>query len=250
MKSGHNKNGVKADGNKFIAFCERLSVLFSRIFVILFFAAIAVVPVFSAVMLIKYGNLLVNTVAIALLAIVLLFVYTKALRKRMVFYVRLKRLCKERCYKIIKKSGFWISLFTRNKSAKNSDIILKTPTHTYYVRFLTLKKYNATLYFEPNGVLKYTKHSNLKDSLRTSLSVSSRTKIYSVDFCDAAESSSSKVVRALVVNPVCKEFFARRSNGALESVGSGEMICGFTVFTGSGFIEAVRRNDDQEQYIR
>ena len=223
---------------------ENLKIVLIRVVAILFLCAFVFPLVFGLAMFFVYGPLLVKVTLILIPSVTFILLITRTLRKRIRFIIKLKVLCKKNNYKLISKCGFFPSF---RLLKKGYDFMLKTPTHTYYIRYLTLRRYNATLTFENDGTIKYQKKSCLKGPLAVIFPTNRKVKSYSVSFSDIPESSASKVFKVILVNPVCREFFARENNGKSVPVGSGETVRDFVVFTGTGFIESVKRNE--KKYI-
>ena len=172
---------------------------------------------------------------------------TRTLRKRRKFCGRLKRLCKKRRYRLTPIRKFLSSLFW---AGNREDLVLETGECVYYIRFLTVRKYRSTLYFEkPDSLKLVTRPLNNKFTLI--FDVQPRVKYYPLDFTVEERVRSlwkdKKQIKALIINPVCAEMLYKKRDGGYESTGNGGEHYGYTVFTGSGFLEFVQRNETREQ---
>ena len=63
---------------------------------------------------------------------------------------------------------------------------------------------------------------------------------------DRIELKDRKSARALIINPVPHEVFKKDSDGAVIPIGTGERLFGYIMFTGSGFLEYLARDDDAQ----
>ena len=50
-----------------------------------------------------------------------------------------------------------------------------------------------------------------------------------------------EIRRIVLLNPTCREMFEKNSDGMTVPTGSGARFCGYTVYTGSGFLGALER---------
>lgn len=222
---------------------EKIKLFLARALVVFMMFCMVSILVTGIIALILHGNELINTVIIGSAAIICLVKFSKPIRRRLKFQRRLKKLCKENNYKLSFEQNFFDSLIW---SKDKLDFVLNTGTHVYLVHYLTLTKYNASLSFIDSEHFVYTKH-RLKNAFTLIFSLKSKSKSYSVSFPKEYERDRHINIRALVVNPVCKEMFYKNSDGIFEATGSGGDIFGYKVFTGSGFIEAINRNEQEQK---
>lgn len=222
------------------AFMEHLKLFLARgVVVIMMISMLSILAAGSLTFLI-YGNVLVSAVVMFVMILVFFVKFSKPIRRRLKFQKKLKKLCREKRYKLTFEQSFIDSLFW---SSERLDFTLNTGTHLYLVHYLTLPKYNASLTFMDGENFVYTKH-RLRNPFTLIFDLKDKHKNYSVKFPEKYELDRKKTVRALVVNPVCRDIFRKNESGVIEATGSGGDIFGLSVFTGSGFIESIRRNEE------
>ncbi|MBQ2999326.1 MAG: hypothetical protein IJD64_02580 [Clostridia bacterium] len=174
----------------------------------------------------------------------LLFRLTRTLRKRRKFTKKLKKLCKKKNFRIRYEQNFFQSLIW---SPDKQDFVVETRDMSYYVRYLTINKYHSTLFFESENLLRLVKDSP-RGFFRI-FSTKSKIKKYPFDF-QIPERYGRKTKKVLIANPVCAEMKTKSPNGGYETTGDGGVQFGFTVHTGSGFLEALTRDDERRKENR
>ena len=204
----------------------------------------ALVISFGLVAFLFYGQLLLVTLFYLLVGIILVTVSTRTLRKRMKFRRRLKKLCRKEGYRLEYRRSL-LSSFSWDE--KQIDFLLNTKTTLYEVRLLTLKKYNASLLFESEETMQYVTYP-YRNAFTTILNFQPKCRTYPLDQTPATVRGSRTAVKVLLVNPVCREMFYKDGDGARVATGSGAELFGYTVFTATGFLETVKRNDEQMRY--
>lgn len=227
---------------------EKIELTFGRVIVLwvlgvlLFAVAMCTIGFFIAFPEL-WVKVLIGAAAVLFVAVKL----TRTLRKRRTFCKKLKKLCKSQNYRLTYVQNFFQSLFW---SGNREDFILETGSCVYYVRYLTVRKYRSSLYFEKNDAIKLVKLP-LNNKFTLIFDAKTRTKYYPIDFTIDEKISSiwknKRQIKALVVNPVCAEMLYKSKDGGYESTGNGGEHFGYTVFTGSGFLETVRRNEEKER---
>lgn len=219
---------------------EIIKQILMKTIVVLFLLFILSFPVIIITTFIVFGNILSSAILIFIFILFLLLLITRTIRKRIKFYVRLKKLCRENKYKLEFKRNFLASF---RYSPDKIDFILNTGTHNYIVHYFTANKYNSSLNFLEKGKIVLKKYPlNNKFSFIFDRKV--KENIYDISFPGKYKLDKKVNLNVLVVNPVCKEFFEADINrGGIVPSGNGACIFDMTVFTGSGFIEAVKRNE-------
>ena len=223
---------------------EKIELTFGRVIVLwvlgvlLFAVAMCIIGFYIA-----FPELWVKVLVSVLVGGWLLFRLTRTLHKRRTFCKKLKKLCKSQKYRLTFVQNFFQSLIW---SGNREDFILETGRCVYYVRYLTVRKYRSSLYFEKPDAIKMVKRP-LNNKFTLIFDIKPRTKYYPIDWGEKASVWGNKrIVKALVVNPVSAEMFYKSKDGGYESTGNGGEHFGYTVFTGSGFLETVRRNEEKE----
>ncbi len=212
--------------------------LFCLFILIPFGAVVAVILLASF----KYAATYSFAMAIVLLAIAiaLIFFYTVVLRvprKRAVFYRKLKKACKKNGYRITYNRGFFRSLTWAGDD--KLDLIVKAGRWTYYVKLLGSPNSKSDVTFCYDGRLIYRK-LRLKNLFTAVFGLKPRIRERRISFPKYAE--SERTVKVIILNPVPAEVYKKKANGDTEMSGNEDNIFGYTIYSGSGFIEAIRRN--------
>ena len=195
----------------------------------------------TTVTLLLYADILVATVFVLIVFSIIFFVLTRSMRKRIKLLRKLRRLCKKEGYRLIKGRSFFRSF---RWNTKEHDFILKTDKYEYYVHFLTIGKYTSTLTFkDPEHIEKVVYPLNNNFSLIFEFRPKRST--LNTDFPPLPTDMSTYHIRIILINPVCREMFEKTPDGCIVATGNGMSRFGYTVFSGSSFIEAVKRNETQ-----
>ena len=158
------------------------------------------------------------------------------------FYTRLKRLCKERKYKLDFQRGFFESL---RWSSNKCDIVLETSNRVYYAHMLAVRKYGSKLCFD-SSCRMHTIYHPTKPLLTTVFDIKTKIRKYDIDFSNVPENEGEKrVVKVIVVNPVCEKMLYKDFLSTIVTGNGGEHF-GYTVFAGTAFINFVLRNENQK----
>lgn len=214
---------------------------------LLFLLALIAYPIIGVTTFIIFGNALVSFLLSTTILVLMLLKLTRTIRKRAKFHCKLKRFCKKNKYRIKFEQNFFESLVW---SPVLIDFTLTTGTHNYIVHYFTAHKYNSSLSFLEKGKMVFKKYPP-NNKFTVIFDFKAKSKEYEISFPKEYELDRKINVNALVVNPVCKEFFEREQGGGIVPTGNGACVFGIQVFTGSGFIETVKRNDrsDDINYI-
>ena len=190
------------------------------------------------VMTVLYGKALAFVLFTPML-LFLLFRLTKSLRRRRKFLRKLKKLVEKEGYKLTFKRGFLASFFW---SPTKEYFVLDTPKYSYHVYVFTARKYNAEIVFESAESFKLIKRP-LRNIFSMALGLKAKIKEYTFAPDRSLPMYSRVKIIGFLANPVCDSISYRRGN-ALEPTGSGGEVFGFYIFTGTGFIESVKRNEE------
>ena len=210
--------------------------------VVLFVLSVLGLALFATLWsLLLYADTLIATLLLLGVLLILCFVFTRSIRKRLKLLRKLKKFCKTEGYSL----KFYRSFLRSFKwDTKKHDFVLETDKYIYYVNFLTINKYTSTLTFSsPEYIEKVAYPLNNKFTLIFEFRPK-RSKIIT-DFDPLPPSDTKIPVRAILVNPVCREMFEASKNGGVDVTGNGMEKYGYTVFTGSGFTGSVKRNEEQ-----
>ena len=180
-------------------------------------------------------------------------------RKRIAFILKLRRKCKNLGYKLEFKRNIFkgMKLFT-----EGIDLTINTGKKVWAVRFLPCYRYNSDLIFVDENTIKI-KHNpiRLKSSLLPSNSrhasrwtfktenkrslFDGKVKTLTYSFTDEVLHYGVKSARALIVNPVPHTIRKVEKDGATYETGTGERMWGYTLYSGSGFLETLDRESGE-----
>ena len=221
------------------AFWEKIQGGMLKLIVLWFLFWFLSIGLLAALTFLLYGSLMIVTIIYIILGIILTMVLTRTLRKRRKFLRKLKKLCKANRYRLQFKRKFLQSF---RWTGKDTDFVLDTGKHVYDVSFLTIKKYRSTLYFESKDEIKQViKPLNNKFTIIFEPPV--REKRFPTQFSPVYALDSKIKHKVVLLNPVCQEMYCKDRDGNMAATGSGAEVFGYTVYTGTGFLETVKRNE-------
>lgn len=190
-----------------------------------------------------YTGELIATVVTLILVTILYFVNTRIPRARRKFTKRLRKLCKEKKYRLEFKRGFWKSLSWADKN--EIDFTLKAGKYTYFVRYATATKPLSTMTFLSKTELEYTKHAR-NNKFTLIFDFKDKKKLMRISFPEYIKDDDKYSIKAILINPVPMNIEKKGRYGeGLEPTGTGERLFNYTIFNGTGFIETIQRNAEQ-----
>lgn len=195
-------------------------------------------------MLAFYTDVLVATVLFLVLFSIFFYNATKLLRRRARFIRKLKRFCKKKGYRIEFKRSFVKGFSWAENEAV--DFVLKAGKWTYYVKLATSKRFLSSYTFVSKNEMKYTKIARHN---RFTIILDLKDKTYSmpIAFPKYIPEDDKYTVKAILINPAVMNIERKGSDGVIVSTGSGEKLFGYTIYTGTGFIETIRRNAEERE---
>jgi hypothetical protein len=215
-----------------------------RLIAIAFLYFLLSIPLLGLFAFLTYGNILVTFLFWIIFTVIVLHIALKPIRKRMRFVRKLKRLCKQKNYKLKIEQGFIDALFW---SPDRIDFSLNTGRYTYLAHYLTVRKYRSAVTFCDKHSFYRTKFPP-PNVFTIILGLKPRTKYFNVSFPEPYTIGTHKTVNSIIVNPVCRDLYIKNKDGVTEPTGSGASEFGYTVFTGSGFLETIVRNEESAAY--
>ena len=63
-----------------------------------------------------------------------------------------------------------------------------------------------------------------------------------ISFPQSIDDNDKYTVKAILINPAVMNIERKGSDGVIVPTGSGEKLFGYTIYTGKGFIETIKRN--------
>ncbi len=238
----HRSYGVK---KRLRPWQEKMELGISKIFlfwilgVLLFVSSVSVICFF-----LYFPEMWIKLVIGIAVGVIFTVRRTRTIRKRAKFSRSLKKMCREKKFRLTREQSFFASLIW---SGNREDFVLETGSCIYYARYLTVGKYRSTVYLEKPDEIRLVKRP-LQNKFTTIFDIHPRVKHYPLDFEIGDRVSSvwehKRVVKAMIVNPVCEDMRYKKKDGGYETTGNGGTHFGYTIFTASGFLETVRRNEN------
>ena len=211
-----------------------------RIIGALFCLAMFSIVALGTIAFIVCGNIMISFLIVVGFAIVFFCTVSKPIRKRARFVAKMKRLCKKKNYKLKLEQGFFDALVW---SPDRIDFSLNTGKYTYLVHYLTVRKYRSAVTFCDKHSFYRTKFPP-PNVFTIIFGFKPKTKHFKVSFPESYTIGTHKNINAIIVNPVCRDLYMKNKEGVTEPTGSGASGFGYTVYTGSGFLEAIVRNEE------
>ena len=191
-----------------------------------------------------YSGELIGTVVTIILVSICYSINTRIPRARHKFKKRLKKLCKQKGYRIEFKRGFWKSLTWADNG--EIDFILQAGAYTYFVRFATATRKLSTMSFLSKTELCYTKHPR-NNKFTLIFDFKDKKKTMRISFPNGIDPEDKHIIKAILINPVPMNIERRAGrDGGMEPTGTGEKIFDYTIFNGVGFLETIQRNAEQK----
>ncbi len=195
-------------------------------------------------MLAFYTDILVATVLFLVLFSIFFYNATKLLRRRAGFIRKLKKCCKKNGYQIEFKRSFVKSFSWAHGDAV--DFVLKAGKWTYYVKLATSKRFLSSYTFISKNEMKYTKIAR-HNRFAIILDFKDKTKSLPIAFPKDVPDDDKYTVKAILINPAVMNVERKGSDGVIIPTGSGEKLFGYTIYTGTGFIETIKRNAQESE---
>lgn len=216
----------------------------ARVLTVLLLVAELSIIFVTTFMLAFYTDILIATVIFIILFSIFSFNVTKLPRRRLKFLRKLKKTCKANGYELDFKRSFFKGL----SWSKNCEIDFKVKAGkwTYYVKFATSKRFLASFLFVSKNEMKYTKIAR-QSRFATILDFKDKTYSMPIAFPEDIDGDDKYSVKAILINPAVMDIERKGSDGVTVPTGSGEKLFGYTIFTGSGFIETIKRNVEEEK---
>ncbi len=224
----------------------RFYEIFAIAVVLLVYIPIFAIAALAVIMTVRWAgvyayNTIVTFFLCVGLAIYLYLVVLKLPRKRITFYRRLKKVCRKNGYRLELARNFFQTLFWADDD--KIDFTVKAGRWIYYVKLFGSKNMRSDITFS-DGELVYRK-LRLENRFTDAFALKPRATKKKVDFPKYTE--GDRAIRVIILNPAPTEVYKRKANGDIEMSGNCDTIFGYTIYTGSGFIEAIRRNAVQDK---
>ena len=204
------------------------------------FAILALVTYAFAV----YSGVLIATIMFVIAFSIFFFHNTKLQRKRLSFLRKLKKTAKKNGIELEFRRGFLKSLVWSGKD--DVDFVAKAGKWTYYVKFATTKRFLSSFLFVSNNEMKYIKLAR-RGNLAVIFNSKNKIKTWKIEFPSEINEGDKYSVKTILINPAVMDIERKSPDGATVPTGSGEKLFGYTIYTGSGFIETLKRNIEDEK---
>ena len=126
------------------------------------------------------------------------------------------------------------------------DFTVKAGKYTYYVKFATSKRFLSSFTFVSKDQMKYTKIAR-HNRFTIILDFKDKNYILPIAFPQEIDEKDKYTVKAILINPAVMNIERKGSDGAVIPTGSGEKLFGYTIYTGTGLIETLKRNAEDEK---
>ncbi len=235
----HRSYGKKKKEGFFAHFNNLLATVLALVMILLF-GIIFIMGIFMLTVMMGHIGILLFLIAVAVLIYILPL---RVFRKRVKLTHRLKKACKKWGFTISRERGFFKGL---KWNKQGYDFTVDTGKRLWHVRYYTSWKYLTHVIFVDNETID-VKYNITKSRLKYVLGLNDpKTVRYEYSFEDPLpDIHGRKCVRALVMNPVPHDVFKTDMDGAVIPIGTGEPMKGYIMFSGSGFIETLRREAEE-----
>ena len=217
---------------------NKIKEFLHRITVALVLVPMCVLLTLGLVATILYGEVFA-VVVYTPICVFLIFRLVRPQRKRRAFMRKLRKVAKVKGYRLTVKRGFWSSFVW---SPTEESFILDTPKYSYHIHFFTARRYNSEIMFEEKNRFLFIKRP-IKNVFSLMFDLKPKVKEYSFSPDFSFPWNDRQKIVGILVNPVCDSMSYRDHDGSVSPTGSGGEMFGFSVFTGSGFIETVKRSE-------
>ena len=220
---------------------EKAKTYFVRVLGAIILGGLAAIASLAAVFFFLYFQEVWIKLLVALfIVLILAFKLTKQIRKRRRFLRKLKSFCRKHGYTVEHLRGFLASF---RWSENGADFVIVTPSCRYELQYLTIKRYRTILSVESKDEMKL-KSVQLESRFTQIFDFEPKEKLISTAHLQR-EDSEQGVIRGILVNPVCQEMCYRHKDGGMVATGNGAQLFGYYLFTGSGLLEFIQRNESK-----
>ena len=220
---------------------EKAKTYFARTLGVVILGGLLAIASLAAIFFFLYfREVWIKLLAALLIGSILAVKLTKQIRKRRKFLRKLKRFSRKQGYTLEYLRGFFASF---RWSEEGADFVITTPTCRYELQYLTVKRYRTILSVESKDEIKL-KTVQIESRFTQIFDFEPREKSYSTAHLQREESTQG-VIRGVLVNPVCQEMRYRHKDGGMVATGNGAHLFGYYLFTGSGLLEFIQRNESK-----
>ena len=212
------------------------NITLTKLLGLVFFAFQFFIMGLSVFFIFMYGGTLFPTIISVSAIWIILSLETRAFRRRAKFVRRFKRFCKRNGFELVFMQTLLDSLYWNND--EKLDFVLRANGVTYYVKFATAKSALTTMTFLSKSEMRYTKHRR-RSAFATIMGLKDKTKTMHIEFPEHSDKHERNII---LVNPQPRDILVKTPDGVIVPTGSGENIHGYTIYSGPGFIDALKRD--------
>ena len=221
---------------EFLAFIQKAVAIFVMG---LFIFAIAI----AVYAWLRFGGILVQTAVAVTAFLIVFFIYTKTIRKRISLNKKLKKVCLENHFELTRGRSFFESLkWSENKT----DMIIVTKSAVFYIHLLGVPKYRSHICFDSASEIRIVKPP-LNNRFTIIFGFKAKTKKLTLDFSDVRQFEGKITRKIILVNPVCNEMYYKVSEVSTSQTGNGGEHFGYQIFTAGGFVNYLKRIDEDSR---
>lgn len=240
----HRSYGVRKKEGFFAWFNNKIAAVFALI-LIAFLVVIWFLGIFA---LMGALGAIGTALSFVVTACIVYFVGLRRVRIRRKFIRRLKKVCKKCNFKLTFKRGFFSAL---RFHFDGLDFTVETGEKLYCVKLIPAKKLSHVIFYDKDTVQIRTNITRSHFKLVLGFN-DPKTKMVKFGFESTEIPHTSKEVENVaLLNPVPLDMFRRDSDGAVIATGNGHRFYDYTLYAGSGFINAlVRRHEDENNICK
>ena len=233
----HRSYGVRKRVNLYWEKVRNVLLRIAAVFILFFPCLAAAIGIWN--FFLYFPELWIKLLIVFGIGFMAIWIGTKSFRKRRRFLRKMKRLCRKYDFRLEQKHSFFS---TFRWSSGECDFVLHTPKVRNEMRYLTVRKYNAALFFESKDEIRLTSYT-LKNRFTLIFDRKEKVCRYPLQTPNDLFDRTVRVVHGILVNPVCKEMFYKEKDGTMSATGNGATVFGYTVYNASGFLEALKRSN-------
>ena len=169
-------------------------------------------------------------VLIGIVALFILFPYIRCFFKRLICMAKIKRVCREKGYRLHATHPFW---FLGSKHAKKCDLHIETATEVFSVKLFGMPRRLTVLVIQENGeyfIRSFVALISYGGGVRFPIDGKGKSMpVYNFRYKYRDEWEIKTPRRILLVNPVSMEFRRQPRHGSEVIVGAGDIVNGMEI---------------------
>ncbi len=169
-------------------------------------------------------------ILISVLLLIVNFSYIRCLFKRLRCMIKIKKLCRNKAYKLYPTHPLW---FFGGKRGEKCDLYIETPNEIFAIKLFGMPRRRTVLMFKDNGeyfirsFIALVSYGSVMSSPINSKAKPLPAYNFRYKYKDEWEIKTPR--RVLLINPVSMEFRRVPRNGGEILVGAGEVVNGMEI---------------------